>query len=367
ERTYGIVAPGLEQAAVAANSIRGGSSRYRGSIVATRLKVLDLPVFSMGPVGPDELPELAREVAYADAHCYRKLVVRRGRLVGAMAVADCPQLGRLQEAVLHERRVWPWQLRRFRRSGELWPEQEVVSVVAWPANVTVCNCTGVTRGQLGSALATGCASAEALAAATGASTVCGSCRPLLAELAGGATAAREPARAWRPLLRLAVFALVVALAVLFAPALPYARSVEVAWQWDMLWRDNLWKQVSGYTVLLLIVLSLAMSLRKRWARFSFGDFPLWRVLHTALGALTLAALLAHTGGRLGSQLNLLLMSLFLALMLVGSLAGGVIALEHRLSPADGRRLRASWTWTHILLAWPVPALLIFHVLKTYYF
>jgi nitrite reductase (NADH) large subunit len=367
ERTYGIVAPGFEQAAVAANSIQGGTSRYRGSILATRLKVLDLPVFSMGPVGPDERPEFRREVTYADAGCYRKLVVRRGRLAGAIAIGDCPQLGRLQEAVIRERNVWPWQLWRFRRTGELWPAEEVASVLAWPANVAVCNCTGVTRGQLGAALASGCASAEALAAATGASTVCGSCRPLLVELAGGGAAAPEPARAWGPLLGLAVFALVAALALFLAPSTPYAQTVDVAWQWDMLWRDNFWKQVSGYTLLALTAVSLLMSLRKRWPRFSFGDFPLWRIAHTALGAVTLAALLVHTGGRLGSQLNLMLMSLFLALLLAGSLAGGVIALEHRLSPANGRRLRASWTWTHILLAWPIPALLIFHVLKTYYF
>ncbi len=367
ERTYGIVAPGLEQAAVAANSIHGGGSRYRGSIVATRLKVLDLPVFSMGPAGPDELPEFAREAVYADAHCYRKLVVRRGRLIGAIAIGDWPHLGRLQEAVLHERYVLPWQLWRFKRSGELWPEREVESVLAWPADVTVCNCTGVTRGRLGTALAAGCASADALAAATGASTVCGSCRPLLAELASGAAAAIEPARAWRPLLGFAAFALLCALAGLLAPALPYARSVDVAWQWDVLWRDSFWKQVSGYTVLALVVASLVMSLRKRWSRFSLGDFPLWRVAHAVLGALTLGALAVHTGGRLGSQLNFLLMSFFLALLLVGSVAGGVVALEHRLIPANGRRLRAGWTWTHILLAWPIPALLIFHVLKTYYF
>lgn len=366
-RTYGIVAPGFEQAAVAANSIRGGGSRYRGSILSTRLKVLDLPVFSMGPVDPNELPEFAREITYTDARCYRKLVVRRGRFVGAIAIGDFPQLGRMQEAVLHERNVWPWQLWRFKRSGELWPEQEVTSVLAWPASVAVCNCTGVTRGQLGAALAAGCAGVEALAAATGASTVCGSCRPLLVELAGGSAAAPEPSRAWRPLLWLAAFALVVTFALLLAPSLPYAHTVDVAWQWDMLWRDNFWKQVSGYTLLAFTAMSVVLSLRKRWPRFSFGDFPLWRIVHVVLGLLTLAGLAAHTGGRLGSQLNLMLMILFLALLLAGSLAGGVTALEHRLSPARGRRLRASWTWTHILLAWPIPALLIFHVLKTYYF
>ena len=366
-RVYGFAAPGLEQAAVAAHSIAGGKANYRGSLVAARLKVLDLPIFSAGPVTEEERLNLGREWQYRANGVYRKVVTWRGRLAGAIAIGDCPQLGRMQEAIMHERNVWPWQLWRFMRSGELWPAQEVASVLAWPANVAVCNCTGVTRGQLGVALASGCASAEALAAATGASTVCGSCRPLLVELAGGMGAAPEPARVWRPVLAFAAVALIATIATLLAPSLPYAPTVDVEWQWDMLWRDSLFKQVSGFTLLTFTVISLVMSLRKRWSRFTLGDFPLWRFMHVVLGALTLAALFVHTGGRLGSNLNMMLMSVFLALSVAGSLAGGVIALEHRLSPGNGRRLRASWTWTHILLAWPIPALLIFHVLKTYYF
>jgi nitrite reductase (NADH) large subunit len=31
------------------------------------------------------------------------------------------------------------------------------------------------------------------------------------------------------------------------------------------------------------------------------------------------------------------------------------------------RLRRSGLWTHILIAWPIPVLLGFHVLKSYYF
>ncbi|MFZ5530270.1 MAG: NAD(P)/FAD-dependent oxidoreductase, partial [Pseudomonadota bacterium] len=51
DRTYGVVAPGLEQAAVAAHAISGGPvTNYIGSVVASRLKVLDLPVFSVGRV-----------------------------------------------------------------------------------------------------------------------------------------------------------------------------------------------------------------------------------------------------------------------------------------------------------------------------
>jgi len=142
--------------------------------------------------------------------------------------------------------------------------------------------------------------------------------------------------------------------------------VQVSWQWDVLWRESFWKQVSGFTVLGFTLLLAVMSLRKRVPKIKLGDFSLWRVAHAVLGALTLIGLTVHTGGRLGSNLNLLLMTTFLGVVALGAVAGGVIALEHRLG-AQGARLRRTWLWTHILIAWPIPVLLAFHVLKSYYF
>lgn len=364
-RVYGIVAPGLEQATVAAHAIAGGQAHYGGSIVTTRLKVVNLPVFSMGPVAEEETPNLARTWIYPGQDAYRKLVTHRGRLIGALVVGDCPELSRLQEAVTRQRRVWLWQLWRFVRTGSLWPESEMGSVEAWPAATAVCNCTGVTRGELGRALAGGCATVEALAARTGASTVCGSCRPLLAELVGSAAVA-EPVRGWKILLGTGGIAALAALALALVIAVPYAATVQVPWQWDVLWRENSWKQASGFTVTGLTLVLLLMSLRKRIARFTFGAFPSWRVAHVVLGALTLAGLAVHTGGRLGSNLNFTLMASFLAVIVLGAAAGAAIALEHRIG-AGAARLRRTWLWTHILIAWPIPVLLTLHVFKSYYF
>jgi nitrite reductase (NADH) large subunit len=362
---YGIVAPGLEQAAVAAHTATGGNASYAGSTLTTRLKVVDLPVFSMGIVTPESIPDFSRTITWRTKTVYRKLVTHRGRLIGAIVIGDCPELSRLQEAITHRRRVWLWQVVRFVHTGLLWPEEELGSVAAWPATATVCNCTGVTCGTLRLAMAEGCTTAEALAARTGASTVCGSCRPLLAEIAGS-TAPAEPARGWKVLAGASAIAALATLALALFVAIPYAASVQAPWQWDFLWRESFWKQVSGFSVLGLTVLLLVMSLRKRIRRFTLGDFPLWRVAHVVLGALALAGLAVHTGGRLGSNLNFLLMAAFLAAIAVGAAAGGLIAFEHRLG-AGAMRLRRSGIWTHILIAWPIPVLLGFHVLKSYYF
>ena len=364
---WGLIAPGLEQATIAAHNLTGAGGRYRGSSVATRLKVLDLPMFSMGAVNEYSRLDLASQFVHRDetAGTYRKIVTERGRIVGAIALGEFPEMSRVQEMIQQGRIVLPWQRWRFAREGTLWPEQEPGAVAEWPASAVVCNCTGVTRGEISRACAAGACTVEQVTAATRASSVCGSCRPLVAELVGS-TGPAEPVRGWKVLLGASSFALKTALVIALVIAVPYAATVQVPWQWDVLWRENAWKQASGFTVLTLTVLLLVMSLRKRVSRFTLGDFSLWRVAHVVLGALTLAGLAVHTGGRLGSNLNFMLMASFLGVVALGGVAGGVVALEHRLG-ARAARLRRTWLWTHILVAWPIPVLLAFHVLKTYYF
>ena len=149
--------------------------------------------------------------------------------------------------------------------------------------------------------------------------------------------------------------------------IPYPETVQVSIRWDELWRDPLLKQISGFTMLGLMLVGLGISLRKRVNRFAMGDFNVWRYIHVVLGLSTLAALIMHTGFRLGDQLNLLLMTNFLLLAVVGAVGSSVIATEHRLPPMLAKRQRHAWTWLHIVLFWPFPVLLGFHIVKGYYF
>ena len=57
----------------------------------------------------------------------------------------------------------------------------------------------------------------------------------------------------------------------------------------------------------------------------------------------------------------------LALLLAGSVASGVIGLQRVLPRGRARRTRELSLWLHILLLWPLPALLGFHILKTYWY
>jgi nitrite reductase (NADH) large subunit len=364
---YGLVAPGYEQAAVAAHVIAGGQASYGGTVSATRLKVLGIPVMSVGSVA-QERADMAREIRFAPrgGEVCRSVVVLRGRLAGAMSVGTWPEARRVQEAVAYGRRVWPWQLWSFRRDGNLWPDADNDSVTHWPPIAVVCNCTGITRGQLDTAIAGGCRTVGELSACTGASTVCGSCKPQLAELLGG-SAALEPERSAGWYWAGGWAALLLAMAIWLPFDIPYPDTAQLSLHWDRLWRDSLYKQISGFTLLGLALLLAALSLRKRLTRLArLGSYATWRALHIGLGIAIVLALIVHGGGRMGSNLNLWLSASMAGAALAGTFASFGIARSHE-SAHPARRWRGAATWVHVLLLWPLPVLLGFHILKSYWY
>ncbi len=360
---YGIVAPGYEQALIAAMNIASKPMKYKGTVLATSLKVVGKPVFSMGDV--DDSVRTYSTYTYQKDGFYRRLNVYRGRLLGVIAIGEWSELIQLKEHVKKGRLLFPWQLRRFTSTGELWDSDILQEVTQWPAEATVCSCNGISRGQLSKEINSGCRTISQLAEKTGASTVCGSCKPLLVNMLGQKEI--EPTRGWKPLLKGSVIVVVMCFVAYLLPAIPYNDTVQVSWRWDMLWTESLFKQISGFTLLAMSVLVLILSLRKRIKWISWGDFPIWRLLHALLGGSAIFVLLIHTGFRLGDNLNFYLMMSFTSLLLVGAIIGSVIAMEHKLAASTVRQLRNIGTWLHILLFWPIPVLLGFHIFKTYYF
>ena len=254
---------------------------------------------------------------------------------------------------------------RFMLTGALWSDPGDENVADWPALATVCNCKGVTRGDLTGAVDNGCSTVDSLAACTGASSVCGSCRPLLVQLLGVANL--EPIRAAR-LLTLAAAVAGIAILIWYLPvSLSYGESVQSSLPFDQLWRDGLYKQISGFTLLGLSVLLAIVSLRKRVPRIQWGSFDGWRAVHVLTGVLTLLVLVAHTGFRMGDNINFYLMFVFAGLVLAGAAASITMGLQHVMPLTLARRTRTLSVWAHVLLLWPLPALLGFHILKTYWY
>ncbi len=83
----GLVEPAYEQARVLADHLAGRDTHYRGSVLATNLKVSGVNVFSagdfLGSAGTEEIV-----LSDPGIGLYKKLVIADGRLVGSVLFGD---------------------------------------------------------------------------------------------------------------------------------------------------------------------------------------------------------------------------------------------------------------------------------------
>jgi len=353
---YGLVGPGYQMADVLAGNFAGERMRFTGADQSAKLKLLGVDVTSLGvPIG--EVPYATTASVTSEegpSQTYRKLILHKRQLVGAVAVGPWEEIGRVQQSIAAGRRIWPWNLARFEMTGKIWKTPETQSVASWPDNATVCSCLKISRGTLSRAKSEGCTTIEALACQTGASTVCGSCRPLLADLVDSQV---EPAPKLKPGLGIAALVAAVLLSLwIIVGQVPFAESVtHVMHQVDFIWRDSFWKQVTGYTLVAIATLGLLLPLRKRLKRFSFGSYGFWRTAHAVVGTLTVVGLIVHTGMHMGANLNFLLSAVFLAINVTGVAVAVVTTMEAKASGEwmiQVRRWRPRISNLHLWLLWP---------------
>ena len=368
EVVYGLYAPGLHMATVLAQRLAGQSSTFVGGDQSAKLKLLGVDVATIG----EPLSEIPHASTLASSHedYYRKLILSKGKPVALLSVGPWPEMNRVQQAIAAGTRIWPWHRFRFERSGDLWPTKPGDSVTTWPADAIVCSCQNVSRGELTAACQAGCETVCALAEATGASTVCGSCQPLLADLVDSPDEA-ETTPVKSGLLWASIAAALILMVWLTVGEISVAQSVTDSWhRLDLLLQNPWFKHISGYSLLGVASIGLLLPLRKRFRWFSFGDFGWWRTMHATIGSLTLIGLIVHTGMRLGANLNFLLGGVFLAINLTGVLVGVITSMENRFQGTTAialRRWRPRVTRIHFWLLWPLPALLAIHIFCAYYY
>ncbi|HET9073864.1 MAG TPA: nitrite reductase large subunit NirB [Solirubrobacteraceae bacterium] len=168
---HGIVAPIREQAAVAAATISGHSAAYAGSIPSAKLKVMGVELFAAGEPDADHAVALRN----AETGAYRKLVIRDGRVTGAILMGDTRGADLLLDRI------------RTRAPVEdplaLLAEASQASAEDLPDSAQVCNCNGVCKGTIVAAIrAGGLGSTQEVVAVTRAGAGCGSCKPVVSEL-----------------------------------------------------------------------------------------------------------------------------------------------------------------------------------------
>ncbi|ALS24137.1 nitrite reductase large subunit NirB [Paenibacillus naphthalenovorans] len=181
---YGLVAPLYEQGDVLAKKLCGLECEgYRGSVTSTKLKVSGVDVFSGGQYNEEPGTRAIRIQDEIDG-IYKKILIRDGRVVGAVMFGDTSDSSRIFQLI---------------RTGEdiSGREKEIVlgedfgsrngnggtAVGAMSDDEIVCGCNGVTKGTIVKAIQEKrLTSVEEIKACTNASRSCGGCKPLVAQV-----------------------------------------------------------------------------------------------------------------------------------------------------------------------------------------
>jgi len=183
-RVYGLVAPLWEQTARLADRLSGRKpdAVYCGSTTSTKLKVMGVDLAVMGdkdPVGEED-----EVVSYSEPSrgIYKKLIVRDGRLAGAIVLGDGALVPSLLQTFasgspLSENRA---EL-LFPFAGPIGTAQPA-GAVSTPDHARICDCNDVSKAQIIEAVLGGARSVQAVCDVTRASTGCGSCRPEVAAI-----------------------------------------------------------------------------------------------------------------------------------------------------------------------------------------
>jgi len=180
-RVYGLVAPLWEMGQVLADHItrRNPEAAYHGSKIATKLKVMGVELASMGVTEPaDERDEV---VTFAEPKrgTYKKLIIRDGMLIGAMMLGDLNKVAYLMQAF---DRGTPLPEERLSLLFDIGAPSTETTMLEMPDAAQVCNCNGVSKGQIRRCVEGGKRSLKMVMEATRAGLGCGSCKKLVQEV-----------------------------------------------------------------------------------------------------------------------------------------------------------------------------------------
>jgi nitrite reductase (NADH) large subunit len=180
-RIYGLVAPLWDQAKVLADHVTGTnpSAGYYGSKLATKLKEMGVELASMGITQPADEEDEVVQFSEPKKGRYKKLIIRKGRLVGAIMLGDLNKVAYLTQAF---DRNTPLPEDRLSLLFDIGAPAQQVTFEELPDAAQVCNCNGVTKGAIGACVARGKRTAKSVMVATRAGMGCGSCKALVGEL-----------------------------------------------------------------------------------------------------------------------------------------------------------------------------------------
>ncbi|WP_433323380.1 FAD-dependent oxidoreductase [Spirillospora sp. CA-294931] len=178
DTVYGLVAPCWEQATVLADLLTGADAgaRFTGARQITRLKAASVDLVAMGEThfGDDDPDVEVMHFADASRGTYKKVAIRRDRVVGAILLGETSTAGTLTQLYDREAPLPSDRLSLF--FPGVGGAQAADSPVRMPDAATVCQCNNVSKGQIRACWEKGARTVGEVAEGTRASTGCGGCR-----------------------------------------------------------------------------------------------------------------------------------------------------------------------------------------------
>jgi nitrite reductase (NADH) large subunit len=177
---YGLVAPLWDQAKVLADHVsHRPTAGYHGSKLATKLKVMGVELASMGLTEATEDDDEVVQFSEPKRGQYKKLIIRKGRLAGAIVLGDLSKVAYLTQAF---DKNTPLPEDRLSLLFDMGAPTKKVTFDEMPIEHQVCNCNGVSKGALGDCVKLGKRTPKSVMVATRAGMGCGSCKALVSDL-----------------------------------------------------------------------------------------------------------------------------------------------------------------------------------------
>jgi nitrite reductase (NADH) large subunit len=197
---YGLVAPLFEQTKVLAGVLTGQDSvpTYAGSKLATKLKVMGVELASMGRVSDVQPTDEIVQYSEPGRNIYWKAILRDGKVNAACLLGDLTPADTLTQRFLRGEPAPDRRMELFFGVPAGQAPGVAVSLADLPDTQQVCDCNGVSKGTICTAIRAGSCTVNAVGKATRAGTGCGSCKTLvkgLIEAIAGVVKA-DPSEAW---------------------------------------------------------------------------------------------------------------------------------------------------------------------------
>ncbi|WHZ05083.1 nitrite reductase large subunit NirB [Neobacillus sp. YX16] len=177
---YGLVQPLYEQGKTLAKRICGIEGQgYEGSVLSTQLKISGIDLFSVGVIHDNESSNQSIKIYDEVQGIYKKVVFQDHRIIGAVLFGDTKERTKLLDMILKYQDVSDLE------KVSLFPQakDDGFPIASIPASKIICNCNSVTKGTIQEAIQReGLNTVEEIKKCTKASSSCGGCKPLVADL-----------------------------------------------------------------------------------------------------------------------------------------------------------------------------------------